>query len=460
VSQQQAHIISAFPFDWALPGWVANEGLVSVALVRIPGKSGPLGILAVGSAKPGFFGSAEEHYLVNVATLLGLTVQNITLFESAANSRRQWLDTFDSIEDLILVHTPDGQILRANRSLAVYLGVEPKAMHMRFIREVLNSQDPAWSYCPYCEGMAGKLDEKDPFFGGFFLVTNSAFHDSNGERLGTIHVLRDNTARQQAESNFRNLFQKVQEGVFTARHEGRLIDFNDAFMRMLGYDSREELLQEELPRIYVNPDDRIRLLRLMSEYGEVTGFEFQFRRRDGEIRTANESSCVTRDSLGVITGYQGFLLDVTEHKQAEMALRRRNRELLALNSIAVMLGQSSRLEDGVRATLEKITKLLTIDAASVFAVEENSDSLCCVAAAGYQTSDRGNKEELRALSLPAPLMQQIRQAHATVLSGSAPGLPTAFRELNAEEGIHSSQITVLWSKDRVMGLLIAASREP
>jgi len=47
-----------------------------------------------------------------------------------------------------------------------------------------------------------------------------------------------------------------------------------------------------------------------------------------------ESSIAVREASGVVTAYQGFLLDITERKRAEHEIRRRNRELLVLNSIA------------------------------------------------------------------------------------------------------------------------------
>ena len=117
--------------------------------------------------------------------------------------------------------------------------------------------------------------------------------------------------------------------------------------------------------------DRQRLKRLLHEYGEVTDFEFQFRRRDGEIRTAHESSFVTRDDSGAIVAYQGFVLDVTERKQAEIEIRRRNRELLALNVIAELLSQSSTLEEVLTRALAKITELFAADVASVYFLDES-----------------------------------------------------------------------------------------
>jgi len=64
------------------------------------------------------------------------------------------------------------------------------------------------------------------------------------------------------------------------------------------------------------------------------------RRKDGEIRTMLESSIAIKDATGNVSAYQGFLLDITERKQAESEIRRRNRELLVLNSIGQTLTES------------------------------------------------------------------------------------------------------------------------
>ena len=441
----------------AVLDWMEPEEISAMVFVRVPGKDAPLGLLGIGSSEPRKFENEEERYLVNVANLLGLTAQNVALVETATENRRQWLDTFDSIDDVILVHALDGQILRVNRALTARLGVEPPALVGRNVREVLRHSENKWSRCPYCEGVAGKDDEVDPTFGGYFLATDSALNDSSGGRLGTIHVLKDVTLRRQAENKYRTLFEKVQEGVFISTPEGRFVDFNDAFMRILGYESHDELLREDISaHLYVNAADRERRQRLLNDYGEVVDFEFQFRRRDGEIRTAHESSFATRDETGAVYAYQGFLLDVTEHKQAEWDIRRRNRALLALNGIGELLSQSAALEEGLAAVLLKITELFSADVASVYFLDEGSGVLKRAAAVGYR-SERAEREQRVAVS--TMLMDQIRQAHATVLSGALPGLPEGLRELHRAEDVEVSQVVVLWAKDRIMGVLVIGCRD-
>ncbi|MFZ0787100.1 MAG: ATP-binding protein [Candidatus Acidiferrales bacterium] len=458
VLRQTTPIVSSgTPADSTVRIWKEADQLASVMLVRIPGKDGPLGLLGIGSSAPRTFQSDEQNFLVNVANLLGLTVQNVELFQSSAASRRQWLDTFDSIDDLILVHSNDGRILRANRALATHLAAEPIALVGRSLRDLLFQGTAPWVVCPYCEGAAGQSEEIDPTFGGYFVATDSAFHDSEGGRLGTIHVLKDFTAHRIVENKFRTLFEKAPEGVFISTPDGRFLDFNEAFMRIVGYETREELLDTDIPsHLYANSADRLRLRRLLHEYGEVSDFEFQFRRRDGEIRTARESCFATRDDSGEIVAYQGFVLDVTEHKQAEMDIRRRNRELLALNAIGELLTQCSTLEDGLNDALLKVTELSAVDAAAVYFLDESTKTLRRAAAVGYRSAyARGAAP----IEVSASLLAQIRQVRVTILSGTAPALPEDFRELHRNEGIQVSQVVVLWTKDRITGVLIVGCRE-
>ena len=55
-------------------------------------------------------------------------------------------------------------------------------------------------------------------------------------------MVRDITDRRTAEEKYRLLFEQVQEGVYVATPDGRLIDCNDAFVNMLGYGNREEVM--------------------------------------------------------------------------------------------------------------------------------------------------------------------------------------------------------------------------
>ena len=82
-------------------------------------------------------------------------------------------------------------------------------------------------------------------------------HGDSDEGLQTIHVLKDISDRREAERRYRELFDNIQEGLFFSTPGGRFIEVNDAMVRMLGYSSREELLQIDIPtQLYFSPEQR------------------------------------------------------------------------------------------------------------------------------------------------------------------------------------------------------------
>ncbi|HYL86373.1 MAG TPA: PAS domain S-box protein [Candidatus Angelobacter sp.] len=433
-----------------------EAGLKSLVTLALPGKTGPLGVIAIGSTRYSRFHPDELAYLGNIANLLGLTVQTVRLLEQVATVQQQWEYTFDSIGDPILVHDHQGRILRSNQRLSQLLGRENGTLVGRGVTELLPVKNAAYKHCPYCEGVAGEGDDPDPWLSGYFLASNSTFADPSGRELGTVHVLKDITDRKRAEEKYRSLVSSVQEGVFISTPQGRFLDFNDALLRMTGYETREELLAVDIPSaFYRNAADRERLKKLLQQHNSVADFEFEMRRKDGEVRTMLESSIAVRDAAGNVTAYQGFLLDITERKQAEQEIRRRNRELLVLNSIGQTLTESMDLSDSLHRTLRQMAELFSLDATSLYLFEENGTKLRRVAAVGHRSE---YSRHFPAVTVKPELLEHIKAVHATFVSAQGLPLPQVFRDAQLKEGIAAPYIVILWSKDRVIGGLVVGSR--
>jgi two-component system NtrC family sensor kinase len=437
---------------------MAESGIVNVITLALPGKDGPLGIIAIGSTRSEQFQDDEISYLLNISNLLGLTLQNVRLFEQVATVQQQWAYTFDSIGDPILVHDRQGRILRCNLRLGHLLGRDSQLLVGRGVTDLLARKNISYKQCPYCEGVAGEGDDPDPWLQGYFLASNSTFTDPAGNLLGTVHVLKDITERKRAEEKYRTLVSSVQEGVFISTPQGRFLDFNIAMMRMTGYDTRDELLGADIPgTMYANPADRDRLKKLLLEHGSVADFEFEMRRKDGEIRTVIESSIAVKDAAGAVTAYQGFLLDITERKRAELEVRRRNRELLVLNSIGQTLTESMDLADSLHRTLRQMAELFSLDACALYLFEEEGSKIRRVAAVGHRSEYARN---FPAVAVKPELLHHIKAVHATFLSVQGLPLPAIFRETQRKEELLSAYVVVLWSKDRVIGGLTVGSRTP
>src|SRR5260370_17748098 len=99
-----------------------------------------------------------------------------------------------------------------------------------------------------------------------------------------------------------------------------------------------------------------------------------------------ESSIAVRDSAGNLAALQGFMLDITDRKRAEQEIRRRNRELMVLNSIGQTLTESMDLTDSIQRTLRQMAELFHLDASSLYLFEEAALTLRRIAAVGHRTA--------------------------------------------------------------------------
>src|SRR5260370_5683762 len=73
---------------------------------------------------------------------------------------------------------------------------------------------------------------------------------------GITVLARDVSALRRNEARFTELFESLQEGIYITTPEGPILDANPALVRMLGYDSKEELLKRQVPEIFVDRAER------------------------------------------------------------------------------------------------------------------------------------------------------------------------------------------------------------
>ena len=132
------------------------------------------------------------------------------------------------------------------------------------------------------------------------------------------HTLR---ALKASEQRYRELFQNVTAGVFQTTADGRFMAANPALVRMLGYDSEDELLAVDVAHdIYMDPGHRDNWVRAMADDGEVRNAELLLKRRDGSRIVVLENSRVVRDAEGRVLFYEGTLTDITASHELSQQL--------------------------------------------------------------------------------------------------------------------------------------------
>ncbi len=434
-----------------------KHGVHHVVLLPVLGKKTVIGMLSLGCSGSPRHTREELEFLESAAQKLGIAVENLRLLEQVLRSQRQWMNTFDSIQDLILAHDTDFRILKTNQALLQRLEQAPADVLGHLCEEVL-PQKRAWSGCPYCERGSGLTEGMDACFGGQSVVSTSSYAEQGGQQRGTIHVVHDTTARQVAEEKYRMLFEQAQEGVFVATPDGKLLDCNDAFVTMLGYGSRDELMALDMGSVLHGvAEEREAFRKEIEAHNYVRNFEITVRRKDGTLLAVAQSCFATRDSSGQIERYQGFVLDVTEKKRSEDEMRRRNRELNALNAMAVIATQSFDLDEILNLTLRQVISLFGAETGSVYLAAEPEGTYRRRAGWGPRSEARVRMAEV---VFPEGLGDLVMRSRAEVVTQDfLPHLPAAVVEFICADRLPYWIWVVLWSKDKPIGIMGIASKE-
>jgi PAS domain S-box-containing protein len=434
------------------------EAIHHLVLVPVEGKNSSVGIFVLGMPTFRAYTGREKKFLKAAAKQLGLAGENRRLLQQVVQSRNEWASTFDSISDCILVHDREYRILRANGAFLARLNRSRDDVMHRLCEEVLPGAPVNWKGCPYC-AHAECAGEEDPCFGGYSVVSTSAYTGEDHARGGTVHVIKDITEARAAQERFTSLFNHMHEGVFVSTPEGKILDCNDAFVRMLGYDNKEDVLKLDVAHsIYVDMEDRNKFLSEIARQGFVRNFEILLRCKDGRKIHVIESSFATRAPSGKIERYQGVMLDVTEMKRAEDEIRRRNRELYVLNNIAVTFNQSFDLDEILQLIMLQMVELFGTDTAAVYLFDEETNTLARKSSYGHGSSWAAESEKI---VLPADFIASVKASHADIIDQEhLPRLPVVLQRAVALEDLRSWLWVVLWRKEKILGVLASSSRTP
>jgi PAS domain S-box-containing protein len=127
---------------------------------------------------------------------------------------------------------------------------------------------------------------------------------------------------QQGEDKYRLLFEHVHDGIYQSTIDGKILTANPALVKMLGYESEEELkLMNIAGDIYVNASERDKYIKHLSDRGNLEEVELILKRKDGSHIVVLEHSHIIRNAEGEELYYEGTLTDITERKRSAEEMR-------------------------------------------------------------------------------------------------------------------------------------------
>lgn len=154
---------------------------------------------------------------------------------------------------------------------------------------------------------------------------------------------------------YRLLFEHNLAGVYCTTLDGTILDCNESLASLLGYDSREEVIRQGARDLYLASQDRQFFIDKLIAEGVLTNSELTLRRKDGHAIHILENVVLLPDDNGEMRIIQGTMVDITERKIAEQALREseeRYRSLAASLRTQMQRLQTVREEERARISRE------------------------------------------------------------------------------------------------------------
>lgn len=125
------------------------------------------------------------------------------LLKQVSQSRKEWLETFDSITDMISIIDKDYRIIKANRAFAEHFGLQPKEVINKKYYELLNEIDSPMTGYPQTitlnEDRPVSYEAVDKKTNKVLLVSVFPYFSPEGELYGSIQIIKDVTEEKEKE---------------------------------------------------------------------------------------------------------------------------------------------------------------------------------------------------------------------------------------------------------------------
>jgi PAS domain S-box-containing protein len=181
----------------------------------------------------------------------------------------------------------------------------------------------------------------DSEISGWASEKNVPLRNVNGEIIGVIGTVHDITGRKTLEESLKSINERFVLAATTAsisvwEHDfiTDIIQIDDNFNKIYGYNQSNYQIEFSQFNKFIHPDD-IDIIRINIEESiksdKNVNYEFRIIRPDGDIRNISAYGKIVKDKANKPVRYIGVNMDITDLKNAELAIKEDKRELLQLN---------------------------------------------------------------------------------------------------------------------------------
>jgi diguanylate cyclase (GGDEF)-like protein/PAS domain S-box-containing protein len=318
--------------------------------VPLKSKGSVFGVVAVQSYTEGVhFGESERGILTFVSTQVAMAVERKQAEEELQRSQDRYKEFVQQVAEGVWRTELD-------KPMPLNLSEDEQIRYLHDHSYLAECNDVLAQMCGYqsAEGMIGRYsrevvqwEDEQVDFRRKFIRSNYRLRDHelretgrdgvtriflssavgiirSGMLVGIWGTQRDMTEQKAAEEalraseeRYRLLFERNLAGVFRANSTGKILDGNESFARMLGYEMREDVLSLSFWEFYPSKEERESFLFRLREHYAMTNIEACLRKRNGSPLWVLMNVTLLPGSTSASFFMEGTLIDITDRKLAE-----------------------------------------------------------------------------------------------------------------------------------------------
>ena len=310
----------------------------------------------------------------------------------ADETGKHYASIYDNLNIAIFRISPNGKVMIANQALLRMLGFASikelsEVGDLNIFDELartktsLIEKNESLEYETECEIKNGLKN--------FVRVGARAIRDEKGEILyidGTIENISKTNIHKSIErrtyEKYEDLMQNDLTADFISDAEGKLLICNNAYIKMLGYDSKEDAMSRNFVEIHISKVHREAFLDIIKKNKSLENYEIELVKVNGQHIYVSGNFIGEFDKNGILTGIIGYLFNITKRKQAEKELS----ELSKLYTILSEINQTAVNIPDIGELFNKVVKIVKDEggykAASIFIYNNENNTYDLQASAG------------------------------------------------------------------------------
>lgn len=248
--------------------------------------------------------------------------------EALRKSEQRYRDLYDNAPDMYHSLDINGIIIECNETEARMLGYKKEEIIGRPVTDFFTEESmrlfkkdfPRLNEENKLINIEREFVRKD---GTTFPAMLNVFseYDENGKFVRARTISRDITILKQAENalrdsekKYRNLVDNALVGIYKTDLKGNILYVNNALLRMLEFDSLEEMMSVNVLTTYKNPNDREEFIKNLVKEAKISNFEIELITKTGKSKNIILNASLEEDIIS------GMMMDITKRKLAEKVL--------------------------------------------------------------------------------------------------------------------------------------------